>query len=607
MYPAAAHYLCVDTVVFHSLENMCRDKMYAVVGILMLYQYVSCYMSGAPRSVCLGPHTSHDGKKHQLTEVPFKIHFSSSSYSPGQEIRVTLSSPDQKPFKGFVIFAHRTVGDRERPVGQVIRYPTQKAKLTACVYTEEAGITHKNNDTITSLEYTWKAPVTNEGDLVFKYIVVEDFETFWIDQSSDVLQSSTPLTSIPHVEQEDNNVHGINWDECGVTKGCFLYPGFCKGSDCTAAVTYRPLPDNMFEFELFAGNNEYISLGFSHDKIMGRDHALSCTGANEHLSVQNGYNPHRYYMRIYRDDLRNMSVRTVNGRTLCRFVRPKTMVVFTSNWGNETFDLNNTYYLFLAWGPVYENTNVLDHHIELPVVSENMVSLYYIGIIRGSSLPVLTRVHGILMMIAWILFVGITTVVSRYYKGLLSHKMVFGTKYWFQIHRACAVLAWTLTAASFVVIFVQVGGLSENAKLHSYFGIAVMAATTLQVLGGMLRPGLESKIRPAFNVAHWLCGKSCHLLAAISFFLAFYADIVPSQQGEFGIITISVWLGVQVLWEILYEINKCRTKEKYNVSKPAEGGAKQQKTTKVEGVLLVAYVISMMALLAAGICAIVLF
>ena len=40
-----------------------------------------------------------------------------------------------------------------------------------------------------------------------------------------------------------------------------------------------------------------------------------------------------------------------------------------------------------------------------------------------------------------------------------------------------------------------------------------MAASTLQVLAGLFRPGPEAKIRPVFNWGHWLMGKSTHILA----------------------------------------------------------------------------------------------
>lgn len=40
-----------------------------------------------------------------------------------------------------------------------------------------------------------------------------------------------------------------------------------------------------------------------------------------------------------------------------------------------------------------------------------------------------------------------------------------------------------------------------------------MATCTLQVLAGLLRPDLKSKVRPVFNIGHWLMGKATHVLA----------------------------------------------------------------------------------------------
>ena len=69
----------------------------------------------------------------------------------------------------------------------------------------------------------------------------------------------------------------------------------------------------------------------------------------------------------------------------------------------------------------------------------------------------------------------------------------------------------------FILIF-------QVAEVHSYLGIALMAASTLQVLAGMLRPGLESSVRPVFNWGHWFMGKASHILA-----------------GEYGLILVPTW------------------------------------------------------------------
>ena len=67
--------------------------------------------------------------------------------------------------------------------------------------------------------------------------------------------------------QESFDFGGINWDECGRTEGCFLYPRLCDGSDCKAAVTYKPVGDS-FVLQLFVAGASYISVGFSDDKEM---------------------------------------------------------------------------------------------------------------------------------------------------------------------------------------------------------------------------------------------------------------------------------------------------------------------------------------------------
>jgi len=40
---------------------------------------------------------------------------------------------------------------------------------------------------------------------------------------------------------------------------------------------------------------------------------------------------------------------------------------------------------------------------------------------------------GILTLVAWIFFAGITTVISRYYKPICGTKELLGAKFWFQV------------------------------------------------------------------------------------------------------------------------------------------------------------------------------
>ena len=62
---------------------------------------------------------------------------------------------------------------------------------------------------------------------------------------------------------------------------------------------------------------------------------------NYHLFLQQGFT--------------DMAVRLVDGKLECRLTRPKSMEVYTGGPGYETYDLNNEYYLLLAWGSVYKS------------------------------------------------------------------------------------------------------------------------------------------------------------------------------------------------------------------------------------------------------------
>ena len=46
----------------------------------------------------------------------------------------------------------------------------------------------------------------------------------------------------------------------------------------------------------------------------------------------------------------------------------------------------------------------------------------------------------------------------------------------------------------------------------------------------------------------------------VTSFFAYFSRIIPSKQREFGIIALSVCAGVQILWEIIFEIKRRRTK-----------------------------------------------
>ncbi|KAK3094761.1 hypothetical protein FSP39_005869 [Pinctada imbricata] len=505
----------------------------------------------------------HKGAESWTGPSPFKIKLNKYVYSPGDEIEVSLTADDGRFFTGVQIRAHRLKGDTEEIQGTFTNFPTEKLKSFDCIGGKKNLLGHKNGDPVTDIELIWKAPNTNEGDLVFTATFVEDFSTFWANINVE-LSTSIPFDP-PPVRQVSVAESNFDFEACGKTMGCVLYPFYCKGEDCDVGLTYQTENDEV-TFQMFARGEGYVSVGFSDDQLMGNDQTISCTAENDRVTIQHGRNPKLYNERQYTENqIWNMRTMHKDGMLYCSFTRPKRMRLVNANFPNKTqyFDLNDDYYVMVAWGYTYKGTDVMGKHKELPITTHSKVNFDTYEIYRAGALPLMTKIHAFLMLLAWMVFAGLAAIISRYYKKSFGGNLILGAALWFQSHRLTALLAFGFCAASFVLIFIKVFKFTNDAVLHAWFGMAVMVTTTGQVFAGLIRPGPKSKIRPIFNWGHWFFGKTLQLLSVITCFLAFNSKFIPEPQKLFGTIVISAWLGLQIIWEVFYEIRKCRQKSKY--------------------------------------------
>ncbi|XP_045188788.2 putative ferric-chelate reductase 1 isoform X1 [Mercenaria mercenaria] len=534
------------------------------------------FPNGAPWDTCLTMFPKH-GRQRQMTPCPFQMTPNTTRYSPSESIHLIVSARTSgDTLKGIQIRARPKSGDTERIVGQFTDWPANKTHALDCLGGEKNMITHSNNLPVSSMHLIWTAPNISVGDIEFVISYVQDFTRFWVDEVVEL--TATELISEPQTEQLSPTFEIIDWSECGKSKGCFLYPRTCSGHDCYTAVTYKTV-NNSVEFEMFGSQEGYVSVGFSDDIVMGHDETITCTSDESGCAIQRGYNHEELYNeRQFKHGLFDIQGTYKDGRLYCRFKRPLSMFVYIGEGHKlrKHYDLSDNYYLMLAWGPIYKGTEVIGIHVQLPLISSRKVSFQENEIIRGSSLPLTKQIHGSLMLIGWMWLIGIATIVARHFKNGFNNRIVCGSKVWFQIHRPLAIITWLLTVASFVLIFVVVGKLTENAEIHSYLGITVMSASTLQVVMGIVRPKPDSKIRAIFIWGHWFLGKSTIIIAVVTFFFAFNNDMIPQPQTYFANIVLGVFVGQQVLWEVWFEINKNwqlkKASEKYELKDMSKTG-----------------------------------
>ncbi|XP_037036556.1 putative ferric-chelate reductase 1 homolog [Bradysia coprophila] len=132
---------------------------------------------------------------------------------------------------------------------------------------------------------------------------------------------------------------------------------------------------------------------------------------------------------------------------------------------------------------------------------------------------ILVRIHGSMMIVAWIGFASVGIIISRYFKTTWVKHKVFGSDLWFFLHRMLMIITWCLTIISFAVIFIDLDGWA-NPYPHEIFGIIATVICFLQPIIAMFRPNVSSPKRKYFNLTHIFCGFLAYGLAIIAMFFA---------------------------------------------------------------------------------------
>lgn len=96
----------------------------------------------------------------------------------------------------------------------------------------------------------------------------------------------------------------------------------------------------------------------------------------------------------------------------------------------------------------------------------------------------LIKVHGSLMILAWMAIGAIGMLLAVHYRLTLSHTELLGSRTWLLLHRTLQILATLLTVAGFVVVFVALGELKVGDGIgaaHAIIGLAVLSLPILNV------------------------------------------------------------------------------------------------------------------------------
>ncbi|WAR24449.1 FRRS1-like protein [Mya arenaria] len=319
-----------------------------------------------------------------------------TTYTPGMNLA-------GGSFKGFLV---QVVDASGNLVSGLAPTDSDAQALTCVGAGVSTGLSHTTGSVKSSLAFTWTPPAGTNGQVDFQVTVVEEYVTYWIQQTALTLTEggAVPPVSLPQTSTAvsptdspsltttsvsisssttttstttETQLGGIQADAaCGVSKGCFQD---CTGGSCRYLVTWQDFGQNV-AFEMYGmvkSADSYIALGFSSDRKMGSDSVIECVANN---GGESDYG------------ISNFQGGISNGVLRCRFFRIKS--ANGTALENTMYDLNQDWHLMFATGPAMQ---------------------------------------GCVMIFAWVMFTSIGILAARYYKSAWSDKTFFGLKIWFQI------------------------------------------------------------------------------------------------------------------------------------------------------------------------------
>lgn len=338
--------------------------------------------------------------------------------------------------------------------------------------------------------------------------------------------TTTARTTTTQDHHEHSHLHNHSLPEdlsCGNTIGCFAK---CSGGQCDFIVSWNDTGEHVqFEmkkkFPALDPSDHWIAIGFSEDKRMGEDSVVECVRQDGFITVHQSFNHvSKSNTRLKQSGLglSDISGSYVDGIFVCRFTRKKHLPD-----EKQIFDLNNDFYMFFASGEAIDGVKMRHSVRDLPVVSAEPVDLQKHSLVQGKAVYFLVKVHGCLMIVAWVCLASIGIVAVRYYKTVWLEETCMRERIWYQSHKFCMATLFLCVMAGIVLIFVEIQGYSQIDgktfhQAHPIMGLIVTVFTIANPIIAILRPLPGTVKRKIFNWIHWAVGTGAHFLAIVTIF-----------------------------------------------------------------------------------------
>ncbi|XGW07301.1 hypothetical protein V3C99_010472, partial [Haemonchus contortus] len=369
----------------------------------------------------------------------------------------------------------------------------------------------------------------------------------------------------------------FHFSECGIMKGCLTVPRRCHDMKSCKMVFSFQVDGDYLNMEVSGKppkQNGYAAVGFSNDDKMGEDMVVFC--ARQEGKVIGGLA--KLGKKPTAVILDNSGVQEVtliadeNGVIYCairQLLYPNRL---------ELFVLNSTYYILFASGE-FSNNEMLYHAENRHVLPPTFLPAYVRGTgriaeehpygdnVESLATIALKKTHGVLMVLAWTIFLSTGILFARQKQGPCPSHMLFGKQLWFQCHRTLNLIGIFAAAVAFLCMFIANNGRWSGpwpgqssqmnwrwGSIHALLGLIACLLAFIQPLDAMLRCHPGHPQRTKFNVVHgvigalaWVCAVVTTLIATAKFSELLNTRIASSSYVAFIVVSLQTIISTELL------------------------------------------------------------
>ncbi|XP_074042422.1 putative ferric-chelate reductase 1 homolog isoform X2 [Leptinotarsa decemlineata] len=365
---------------------------------------------------------------------------------------------------------------------------------------------------------------------------------------------TTPPYFSPEPVTEASTEFDPFYDGCGDTKLCFGTPVNCDRSKNCKAVVAVTVTGDKYDFEMKADRSAaWVGVGLSDDDKMGRDSVIECVKAGNGVETYmswTGTNPYRA------DRLSNprLGIELLNASVIDGVIYCKVRRNVVTNVNGVTFNLvSDVYNILIAAGSSIRDGSVGFHDIGFLASGEARALSDTSEV--GAASKLLVRLHGSLMLAAWIGTASLGILLARYYRQTWVGTTMMGKDLWFAWHRVFMVLTWSFTLVAFVLIFVELKAWSAENNPHAILGTITTILCFFQPIGAYFRPHPGTSKRSIFNWAHWLIGNTAHIIAIVTLFFA--VTLTKAELPKLMDYILVAYVVVHVISHLLLSVLNC--------------------------------------------------